>query len=193
MPDPVQYPTLGFVTQHDWEEWLAMHHAETPGLWLKSAKKGSGIASITYAEALEGALCYGWIDGQKAALDDMWWLQKFTPRRAKSGWSKVNREKAEALIAAERMHPAGLRQVELARADGRWDAAYDSQSRSEVPDDLQAALEASPEAQTFFATLESANRYAILYRLQTAKTPQTRAKRLQTILGMLERHEKFHP
>lgn len=186
-------PTLSFATQQEWEAWLEAHHAGTRGLWLKIAKKVAGTRSVTYAEALESALCYGWIDGQKAALDGQHWLQKFTPRRARSVWSKVNRTKAEALIAAGRMRPAGLRQVELAHADGRWDAAYDGQRTATMPADLQRALDNNPEARAFFGTLNSVNRYAILYRVQTAKKPETRAARIQQFVTMLSRHEKMYP
>lgn len=185
--------TLAFATQQDWEAWLDEHHAETPGLWLKIAKQAAGRPSVTYAEALESALCYGWIDGQKATFDDAHWLQKFTPRRARSGWSRVNREKATALIAAGRMRPAGLNEVERAKADGRWDAAYDSQRAITVPADLQSALDAEPEAKAFFATLDSHNRYAVLYRIQTAKKPETRAARIQTFVEMLAQRRKLYP
>lgn len=186
-------PTLAFATQQEWEAWLDAHHADTPGLWLKIAKKGAVMPSISYAVALESALCYGWIDGQKAALDDQHWLQKFTPRRPKSIWSKVNREKAEALIAAGRMRAVGLRQVELARADGRWEAAYDGQSTITVPPDFQSALDQHMEAREFFASLNSVNRYAILFRIHNAKRPATRAARIQQFIEMLSRHEKIHP
>jgi uncharacterized protein YdeI (YjbR/CyaY-like superfamily) len=185
--------TLAFATQQDWEAWLDEHHAETPGLWLKIAKQAAGRPSVTYAEALESALCYGWIDGQKASFDDAHWLQKFTPRRARSGWSRVNREKATALIAAGRMRPAGLNEVERAKADGRWDAAYDSQRAITVPADLQSALDAEPEAKAFFATLDSHNRYAVLYRIQTAKKPETRAARIRTFVEMLAQRRKLYP
>jgi uncharacterized protein YdeI (YjbR/CyaY-like superfamily) len=186
-------PTLSFASQREWDAWLDAHHTEAPGLWLKLAKKEAGIPSVTYAEALESALCYGWIDGQKAACDGQHWLQKFTPRRPKSVWSRVNREKAEALIAAGRMRPGGLRQVELARADGRWDAAYDSQRTITVPPDLQQELDRHPEAQAFFKTLNSQNRYAILYRIQSAKRPETRAARIQKFVEMLSRGETIYP
>ena len=185
--------TLSFATQGDWEAWLAEHHTDTTGLWLKIAKRATGAPSVTYAEALESALCYGWIDGQKAAFDDAHWLQKFTPRRAKSGWSRVNREKATALIAAGRMQPAGLREVERANADGRWEAAYDSQRAITVPADLQSALDAQPDARAFFATLDSHNRYAVLYRIQTAKKPETRAARIQKFVEMLAQGQKIYP
>lgn len=186
-------PTIPFATPAAWEAWLQEHHTASKGIWLKLAKKETGIPSITYAEALDVALCYGWIDGQKAAGDDQFWLQKFTPRGAKSGWSKINRDKAVALIAAGRMQPAGLRQVELAKADGRWDAAYDSQRTVSIPDDFQRALDQNEQASAFFATLNSVNRYAILYRIQTAKKPETRASRIRTFIEMLARGEKIHP
>jgi uncharacterized protein YdeI (YjbR/CyaY-like superfamily) len=186
-------PTLSCETQGEWEAWLATHHADMPGVWLKIAKKAAGTPSVSYAEALESALCYGWIDGQKASIDDAYWLQKFTPRRPKSGWSRVNREKAEALIAVGRMQPAGLRQVELAKADGRWAAAYHSQSTIEVPEDLQRELDTHPAARAFFGTLDSRNRYAILYRIQTAKKAETRAARIEKFVAMLAQGQKIYP
>lgn len=175
-----------------WTTWLEKNHASSPGVWLKLAKKGSGSPSVTYPEALEAALCYGWIDGQKRPFDESWWLQKFTPRGPRSIWSKINREKAEALIASGEMRPAGLKAIESARQDGRWESAYASQSKAEVPSDLQAELDRNPKAKAFFATLESYNRYAILFRIHTAKKPETRAKRIQQFIGMLERGEKVH-
>ena len=186
-------PILSFEAQQDWERWLAEHSTDSKGIWLKMAKKETGIASVNYSEALEGALCYGWIDGQKAPFDDMYWLQKFTPRRARSGWSKVNCDKATKLIAEGRMQLTGLRQVELAKADGRWESAYHSQSKITVPEDFQSELDKNPQAKEFFGTLNSANRYAILYRLQTAKRPETRSARIQKFIEMLERNEKPHP
>jgi len=183
---------LAFAQPREWSAWLAKHHAKSPGLWLKLARKDSGIPSITYAQALEVALAWGWIDGQKQAHDETAWLQRFTPRGPRSSWSKINRDKALALVAAGEMQPAGLAEVERAKQDGRWDAAYASQSRIEVPEDLAAALEASPSAAAFFATLRSANRYAILFRLHQAKKPETRARRLALFLGMLERGETLH-
>jgi uncharacterized protein YdeI (YjbR/CyaY-like superfamily) len=187
-----ELPTLSFATQDEWAAWLDEQHATAPGVWLKLAKKATGIASVTYDQALEVALCYGWIDGQKKGFDEAAWLQKFTPRGARSIWSKINREKAERLIAEGRMRPAGLREVERARQDGRWEAAYDSQSTAAVPDDFQAALAANPEAEAFFATLNSTNRYAILFRIQTAKKPETRAKRIREFVAMLARGEKLY-
>jgi uncharacterized protein YdeI (YjbR/CyaY-like superfamily) len=186
-------PILSFVDTSAWSKWLASHHATSRGLWLKIAKKGAKSSSVSYAEALEVALAWGWIDGQKGKLDDVWWLQRFTPRGSKSIWSKVNREKAVALIEAGRMQLAGLAEVERARGDGRWDAAYDSQSRATVPPDLAAALAANPRAARFFETLESYNRYAILFRVHTAKKPATRAMRIEKFVAMLARNEKVHP
>ncbi|HEY7022104.1 MAG TPA: YdeI/OmpD-associated family protein [Ktedonobacterales bacterium] len=186
-------PALTFASRADWETWLDAQHASSRGIWIKIAKKAAGIASVTHAEALESALCYGWIDGQRASLDDAYFLQKFTPRRARSGWSRVNREKALELIAAGRMRPAGLREVERAQADGRWDAAYEPQSAITVPDDLQREFDANPDAQAFFNTLDSRNRYAILYRIQTAKKAETRAARIQKFVAMLAQGQKIYP
>ena len=162
-------PILPFATRGAWEAWLDEHHAASEGLWLKIAKKGSGIETVSYPGALEVALCYGWIDGQKASFDDRYWLQRFTPRRSRSKWSKVNRQKATELIERGAMKPAGLREVERAKADGRWDAAYDAQSTATVPDDLRRQLEKNDAAREFFQTLNSANRYAILYQIGDAK------------------------
>lgn len=186
-------PTLSFESQRDWEVWLEAHHADAPGVWLQIARKATGKPSVSYAEALESALCYGWIDGRKASLDDEHWLQKFTPRRPKSAWSRVNREKATALIDAGRMRPAGQRQVEQAKADGRWETAYDSQSAITVPADLQRELANHPAAGEFFNTLDSRNRYAILYRIQTAKRAETRTARIQKFVAMLSQHQKIYP
>jgi uncharacterized protein YdeI (YjbR/CyaY-like superfamily) len=186
-------PILPFASQRDWETWLAEHHRTSKGLWLKMAKKASGIDSVNYAEALEVALCHGWIDGQKGAFDDTFWIQKFTPRGPRSKWSKINVDKALALIEAGRMKPAGLAEVEKAQSDGRWEQAYDSQSRATVPEDLQRELDKNPEAAKFFATLDSANRYAVLYRVHEAKKPETRARRIEKFIGMLNRQEKLHP
>ena len=186
-------PIIPFASQQAWEAWLEEHHLTSKGLWLKIAKKETGIGTVTYAEALESALCYGWIDGQKASLDDAFWLQRFTPRGPKSKWSKVNRAKALELINANRMKPAGLAAVEQAQRDGRWEAAYDSPSTAVVPEDLQRALDQHPEAAAFFATLNSANRYAMLYRIHDAKRPETRARRIEQFIAMLSRHEKLYP
>ena len=190
---PTELPIMLFEDQAAWAAWLEQNHADAPGLWLRHAKKASGLASVSYAEALDVALCYGWIDGQKKSYDDASWLQKWTPRGARSIWSKINREKALKLIESGQMRPAGLAEVERARQDGRWEAAYDSHSTASVPDDFQAALDSNAEASAFFATLNSTNRYAILFRIQTAKKPETRAKRIQEFIGMLQRHEKLYP
>ncbi len=184
---------ITFVSAQAWEAWLEEHHQDTQGIWLKIAKKESGAASVSYAEALESALCYGWIDGQKAAFDDRYWLQKFTPRSRKSKWSRVNCEKALALIAAGRMQQAGLAQVEAAQGDGRWERAYESQSKISVPQDLQRELDEHPAAMDFFEQLDSVNRYAILYRIQTAVKPETRAKRIDKFVTMLSNQEKIYP
>ncbi len=179
-------PTLHFATQTAWEDWLETNHTTCTGLWLKLAKKSAGIASVSYAEALDIALCYGWIDGQKASLDELFWLQRFTPRQPRSKWSQVNCKKAEELIAQGRMRAAGLKQVEAAKADGRWENAYHSQSKMAVPEDLLKRLAESPRARAFFETLNSTNRYAILYRIHDAKKPETRARRIEKFVTMLE-------
>ena len=186
-------PVLGFADQGAWESWLAEQHAVSAGLWLKIPKKGSGVPGVSYPDALAVALCFGWIDGQKGALDDQFWRQRFTPRGPASRWSKINVEKAEALIAAGTMRPAGLREVERARADGRWARAYAGQASVEVPDDLRAALAADDTARAFFETISGANRYAILYRISSVKKPETRARKIAQYVAMLARHETLHP
>jgi uncharacterized protein YdeI (YjbR/CyaY-like superfamily) len=190
-PDPL--PVVSFESADAWDTWLAAHHADSAGVWLKIAKKGSGGRSVSYSDALDVALCHGWIDGQKGRHDDAYWLQRFTPRKPGSRWSKINTERASALIAAGRMGPAGLREVERAQADGRWQQAYESQSRIAVPEDLAQALAANPRAADFFATLDSANRYAVLYRIANAKRAETRANRIDTFVAMLGEHKKIHP
>jgi uncharacterized protein YdeI (YjbR/CyaY-like superfamily) len=190
---PDDLPVLAFGSLQSWRDWLAGHHQTSSGLWLKIAKKGSATPTVSYAEAIDGALCYGWIDGQKGKLDDEYWLQRFTPRKPRSRWSKINREKAERLIADGRMQPAGLREVEAARADGRWDAAYAGQATATVPPDLARELDLNPVAKEFFAALNSVNRYAILYRIQDAKRPQTRADRIAKYVAMLNEHKTIHP
>jgi uncharacterized protein YdeI (YjbR/CyaY-like superfamily) len=185
-------PIKPFATKTKWADWLAEQHDKSTGVWLKLAKKDSGIPSITYEEALDVALCYGWIDGQKKGFDDRYWLQKFTPRGAKSIWSKINTEKGERLIASGEMKPAGLKAIEAARRDGRWEAAYASQKNITIPEDFQAALDKNRKAKNFFVTLNSVNRYAILFRIQTAKKAETRAKRIQQFVEMLEKGEKIH-
>lgn len=186
-------PVLGFADPGAWASWLARQHSTSPGVWLKIAKKGSGATGVSYPEALEVALCYGWIDGQKGTLDDEYWLQRFTPRKPGSRWSKINTEKAAGLIEAGRMQAAGMREVELARQDGRWDAAYAGQRAAAVPEDLERALQANDAARAFFATLSSVNRYAILYRIGDAKRPETRARRIAKYVAMLAAHETIYP
>ncbi len=188
-----QDPRLSFPSRAAWEAWLARHHASSSGVWLMIAKQGSGIVTVTYSDAIDGALCYGWIDGQKGKLDDVHWLQRFTPRRPRSRWSRINRERAAALIAKGEMRAAGQSEVERAQADGRWEAAYHAQSTSPVPDDLRRELANNATAREFFETLDSANRYAILYRLHDAKRPETRARRLAKFVAMLEERKKIHP
>jgi uncharacterized protein YdeI (YjbR/CyaY-like superfamily) len=182
-----------FRTAADWANWLDAHHRSSTGLWLQLAKKDGGEVSVTYDEALRVALCYGWIDGQKRPLDDVWWLQRFTPRRRASPWSQRNRKIVAELIAEGRMLPAGQAEIDRAKADGRWDAAYAGSRTMEVPPDLAAALAEDAEAATFFATLTSTNRYAILYRLQDAKKPETRARRLEQFLAMLREGRTLYP
>lgn len=186
--DPIRL----FPTQKDWAAWLEKNHCRSQGLWLRLAKKDSGLRSITYGEALEIALCYGWIDGQKRGESDEAWLQRFLPRTKKSIWSKINREKATALIANGQMKGAGIEAVEAAKKDGRWDAAYDSPRGAKIPDDFQAALDANARAQKFFAELDGANRYAVLFRIQTVKKAETRARKIREFVEMLARHERIH-
>jgi uncharacterized protein YdeI (YjbR/CyaY-like superfamily) len=182
-----------FRSADQWERWLSANHALSAGVWLKVAKQGSGAVSVSYAEALEVALLYGWIDGQKQKLDDRFWLQRFTPRGPRSRWSEKNRASAIALVNSGRMRPAGLAEIDRAKADGRWDAAYESQSRATVPPDLRRALDQNERAAAFFETLDGHDRYAILYRVHDAKRPDTRAKRIATYTDMLARGETLHP
>ena len=184
-------PTL-FKSAKAFEAWLKKNHATSEGLWLKIAKRGSNEPSVTYPEAVEIALCWGWIDGQKKSLDDQHYLQRFTPRRARSVWSRINVNKVQALIEAGRMQAPGQAQIEAAKADGRWARAYDSARTSTVPEDLQAALEAEPAAKTFFASINASNRYAILWRIQTAARAETRARRIAKLVEMLARGETIH-
>ena len=184
-----EQPVLFFATSAELEAWMDEHGEESDGIWLKFAKKDSGIESVVYAEAVEIALSCGWIDGQAKRLDDHHYLQRFTPRRSRSKWSKINREKAERLIAEGSMRPAGLREVERAKEDGRWDEAYDSPSTATVPDDFQVALDAEPAAAEFFASLGSTKRYSFLYRITDAKRPETRAKRIAEYVALLARGE----
>lgn len=186
-------PILAFHDARELEAWLDQQPRDSAGIWLKLAKQGSGIASVSKSEAIDAGLCHGWIDGQLDKYDEKSWLIRFTPRRPRSKWSEVNKRRAEELIKAGRMGPGGMAEVEAAKADGRWDAAYAPQSRAEIPPDLQAALDKSPAAAAFFATLKGANRYAILYRVSEAKKPETRAARIEKFVGMLERGETLHP
>jgi uncharacterized protein YdeI (YjbR/CyaY-like superfamily) len=188
-----EFLIMPFTSKKKWADWLAGQHDKSTGVWLQLAKKDSGISSVTYEEALDVALCYGWIDGQKKGFDASYWLQKFTPRGSKSIWSKINTEKAERLIASGEMKPAGLKAIEAARSDGRWDAAYASQRNISVPEDFQAALDKNKKAKAFFTSLNSANRYAILFRVHNAKKPETRTKRIGQMIEMLEKGEKIHP
>jgi uncharacterized protein YdeI (YjbR/CyaY-like superfamily) len=185
-------PVLPFGSAEAFRTWLDEHHADSDGLWIKIAKKGAGINTVTHSEALDVALCYGWIDGQRDKFDEMWFLQKFTPRRPRSRWSKINTEKVERLIEAGLMQPAGMAQVDAAKADGRWEAAYVGQRVATVPDDLQAALDADPPAKAFFETLRGSNRYAILYRVEEAKRPETRAKRIAQFVAMCREGRTLH-
>ena len=184
-----EQPVVFFATPDELGAWMDEHAEESDGIWLKFAKKASGIKSVVYAEAVEIAPCHGWIDGQVKRLDDHHYLQRFTPRRSRSKWSKINREKAERLMAEGRMRPAGLREVERAKEDGRWDEAYDSPSTATVPDDFRAALDAEPAAAEFFASLGSTRRYSFLYRITDAKRPETRAKRIAEYVELLARGE----
>lgn len=185
--------TLAFKSSISFRDWLEKNHAAAEGIWLQIYKKDSGKVSITYAEALDQALCFGWIDGQKQPNDGNSWLQKFTPRRAKSGWSKLNTQHAERLIKSGQMSHAGLEAVEAAKADGRWEAAYESSRNAAPPEDFMKLLDKNKEAKAFFTSLNKANVYAIVYRLQTAKKPETRERRINKIVEILTRGEKFHP
>lgn len=185
-------PAVLFNTQEEWRVWLSANHEQQQGLWLKHAKKASGKQSVSYQEALEEALCYGWIDGQKQAFDGDYYLQKFTPRRPRSIWSKVNVDKVEALIKAGKMQRAGLAAMESAKKDGRWDAAYDSASTMQTPKDFLAELDKNPKAKEFFASLNKTNVYAICWRIHTAKKPETRKARIQKFVDMLNRSEKLY-
>lgn len=188
-----ELPTLEFGRREEWAAWLDINHTSSTGVWLRIAKVSSGIVSVSYAEALEVALCYGWIDSQKKSDSESAWLQKFTPRGERSIWSQINREKAEELMRNGLMTAAGLRTIERAQQDGRWAVAYDSFSKASVPEDLQAALDKNARAKDFFATLTGQNRYAILHRIQTAKKAETRAGRIDQFVRMLENHETLYP
>ena len=186
-------PVKSFASQETWERWLDRNHGNEEGVWLKVAKKSSGKRTVSVPEALEIALCYGWIDGQRKALDGDYFLQRFTPRRLRSRWSKINRDSATALIERGRMRPPGLAEVERAKADGRWAAAYDSPSKIQPTPELLAALEASPKAKALFEELDSQNRYAILYRVHDAKRADTRTRRIEKFVEMLSRGETPYP
>ena len=183
---------LTFSNQAEWDSWLELSGDAKTGAWLRVAKKSANQKTVSYVEAVESALCHGWIDGQKQAESEHYWLQRFTPRTSKSIWSKINKARAEVLISAGRMHPAGMREIDRAKQDGRWDAAYSSASTSTIPDDLQKALDANRKAKAFFATLNSQNRYAILFRIQNVKKAETRAKKVAQFIEMLANGEKLH-
>ncbi len=186
-------PQLPFESPEAWHDWLAENHESARGVWIKMAKQGSEVPSVRYPEVLDIAISFGWIDGHRKALDETHFLQRFTPRGPRSKWSKINRDKATRMIENGEMKPAGMREVERAKADGRWDAAYDGQRTMEVPPDLQEALDANPAAKEFFATLNSQNRYSVLYRVHDAKRPETRARRIAKFVEMLARGEKLYP
>ena len=192
-PIVIEYPELSFRSSAEFNRWLSAKHASSRGIWLRLTKKASGLASVSYQEALDVAIAWGWIDGQLKPLDEKAWLRKFVPRGPRSMWSQINRDKALRLIAAKQMQPAGLEQVERAKRDGRWQSAYDSQSNAKVPADLARALEQSPRAAAFFKTLEARNRYAVLFRVQAPKKAETRARKVRELVQMLERGEKIHP
>jgi uncharacterized protein YdeI (YjbR/CyaY-like superfamily) len=190
--DNTSGPVRSFATQAAWAAWLEKNHRSSEGLWLRLAKKGSSLRSVTYAEALEVALCYGWIDGQKRGESEQAWLQRFLARSPNSVWSRINRDKAVALIVDGRMKVAGLEAIEAAKKAGRWDSAYDSPKGAKIPEDFQSALDASPRAREFFQSLDGANRYAVLFRIQTVKKAETRARKIREFVEMLERGEKIH-
>jgi uncharacterized protein YdeI (YjbR/CyaY-like superfamily) len=193
MAAPDDLPVLAFATADEFERWLEREHESSAGVWLRFPKKGTAVPSLTYEEAVLVALCFGWIDGQARSLDETAWLQRYTPRRRRSVWSQINTQRVARLVEEGRMRPAGLAEVERAKADGRWDAAYAPPSTATVPPDLEAALAASPAAAEAFAGLDGQNRYAILHRLATAKKPETRARRIETFVAMLENGELLHP
>jgi uncharacterized protein YdeI (YjbR/CyaY-like superfamily) len=189
---PTDFSIEFFASSADWEEWLKEHYADTSGVWIKFAKKDSGITSLNYAQALDGALCYGWIDGQSKSIDDVYYLQKFTSRRPKSIWSKRNVGKVAELIKAGKMQPAGQAAIDAAKADGRWDQAYDSPSNATTPPDFQEELDRHLKAKAFYETLNKTNTYAFLWRIQTAKKAETRARRIALSIQMLEDGKTFH-
>lgn len=185
-------PIVEVADQQAWARWLEANHGSAPAVWLRFAKKGAPASTVTYGQAIEEALCYGWIDGQVRAYDEHFYLQRFTPRRPRSKWSQVNRQKATRLLADGRMRPAGLAQIEAARADGRWDAAYPAQSQAAVPDDFREALDQNPQARKFFETLTGSARYAFLYRLHNVSTPAARAKRITSYIELLSAGKTLH-
>ncbi|MDP9640628.1 uncharacterized protein YdeI (YjbR/CyaY-like superfamily) [Actinopolyspora lacussalsi] len=185
-------PVLEFASGEDWREWLANNHDDSSGVWLRIAKKNAATTSVSYAQALDEALCFGWIDAVKRSYDDSSWLQRFTPRKARSKWSRINRDNAERLIEAGRMREPGHREIEKAKQDGRWQTAYEPQRTATVPDDLRRELEANPAAKEFFDNLDSQNRYAILHRVADAKRAETRARRISRFVAMLAEHRKLH-
>ena len=193
MPGGDDLPVHAFATQADFEAWLETEHERAPGLWIRIAKKASGIPTVTPADAIDSCLCFGWIDGKRISGDETTFLQRYTPRRRRSKWSKINRARAEELMAAGRVRPAGLAEIERAKADGRWEAAYDSPANATVPDDLRAALDAEPRAADAFERLDATNRYAVLYRVHDAKRPETRERRIRQFVEMLARGERLYP
>ena len=190
---PRDLPVIAFSSRQAFDVWLTSQPADCRGLWLKIAKKSSGIASISRAEAVDSALCHGWIDGQLDSFDGDYWLIRFTPRQSASQWSEINRARAQELVALGRMRPAGVKEMERAKKDGRWDAAYAGQSKAQVPDDLARALAKSKKAKAFFETLDGRNRFAILYRVHSAKKPETRAVRIEKFVAMLVEGETLYP
>jgi uncharacterized protein YdeI (YjbR/CyaY-like superfamily) len=193
MAESADLPVLTFTTAEQFERWLEREHATSRGVWLRFAKKGSGVTSVSYEQAVLVALCFGWIDGQARSEGTASWLQRFTPRTRKSVWSQLNRQRVDELIAQGRMRPAGMAEIEKAKADGRWDAAYAPPSTAAVPPDLAEALATEPDAEAVFAGLDGQNRYAILHRVQTAKRAETRARRIEKFVAMLAAGEKLHP
>ena len=192
MKAQIEFPVIAFQSQNKWRSWLSKNHSFADGIWLRLYKKDSGIKSINHDEALDEALCYGWIDGQAKSFDEESYLQKFTPRRKRSLWSKRNREKVEQLIKDGKMHSSGLKEIDTAKSDGRWEEAYDSPKNMKIPDDFLKELSKKPEAFAFFNTLNKTNKFSIGWRLQTAKKPETREKRIKTIIEMMEQGKKFH-
>jgi uncharacterized protein YdeI (YjbR/CyaY-like superfamily) len=189
---PTDLPIVAFGSAAEWEDWLEANHADSRGVWLRIAKRDSGLDSVRYPEVLDVALCFGWIDGQRRAGDEHTFLQRMTPRGPRSRWSRINRDRADELAAEGRIRAAGRARMEEARADGRWDAAYEPQSRATVPEDLREALDANPAAREAFAGLDSRNRYAILYRVQDAKRTETRARRIGQYVTMLAEGRRLH-